>query len=295
MNRKDSTAVEGGVLYVVATPIGNLDDLGARAAAILRSADIIAAEDTRHSSRLLAHIGADPARLLSLHEHNETARTETLLRALREGRSVALISDAGTPLVSDPGFRLVAAMHEAGIRVSPVPGACAAVAALSAAGLPSDRFFFEGFLPATSAARRARLQVLQTQTGTLMFYEAPHRLLETLTDMREVLGDARMATLARELTKTYETIRRASLSALADFVASDSHQQRGEVVLLVQGAAVGAPSTSLDEATLLRALASELSATRAAKVAAQLLGQPKRELYRRLLALGADAGDASAE
>lgn len=277
----------GGVLYVVATPIGNLDDLGARAAGILRAVDIVAAEDTRHSSRLLTHIGADPARLLSLHEHNETARTEFLLKALREGRSVALVSDAGTPLVSDPGYRLVAAMHDAGIRVSPVPGACAAIAALSAAGLPSDRFFFEGFLPSTSAARRARLQVLQGQAGTLVFYEAPHRLLETLADLRDVLGGERPATLARELTKTYETIRRAPLATLADFVAGDGNQQRGEVVLLVQGMAAGQPATSLDETALLRALAGELSATRAAKVAAQLLGKPKRELYRRLLDLGA--------
>lgn len=152
------------MLHVVATPIGHLDDIGVRAIAILRAADIIAAEDTRHSSRLLAHIGVDPGRLLSLHEHNEAERTASLLRAVQDGRRVALISDAGTPLVSDPGYRLVAAAHAAGVRVSPVPGACAAIAALSAAGLPSDRFFFEGFLPATAAARRARLAALQSST-----------------------------------------------------------------------------------------------------------------------------------
>ncbi|MFP5439868.1 MAG: 16S rRNA (cytidine(1402)-2'-O)-methyltransferase [Gammaproteobacteria bacterium] len=279
--------MEVGVLYVVATPIGHLDDIGARAIAILRAADIIAAEDTRHSSRLLAHVGVDPGRLLSLHEHNETERTESLLRALREGRAVALVSDAGTPLVSDPGYRLVAAAHAAGIRVSPVPGACAAIAALSAAGLPSDRFFFEGFLPATAAARRARLAALQSLVPTLVFYEAPHRLLATLADMVEVLGAARPATLARELTKTYETVRRATLAELHDFVAADADQQRGEIVLLVQGAPADTPATALDETALLKALAGELSATRAAKVAAKLLGRPRRELYQRLLELGA--------
>lgn len=275
------------MLHVVATPIGHLDDIGVRAIAILRAADIIAAEDTRHSSRLLAHIGVDPGRLLSLHEHNEAERTASLLRAVQDGRRVALISDAGTPLVSDPGYRLVAAAHAAGVRVSPVPGACAAIAALSAAGLPSDRFFFEGFLPATAAARRARLAALQSSTSTLVFYEAPHRVLATLADLRDVLGATRPSTLARELTKTWETIRRATLAELHDFVAADSDQQRGEIVLLVQGAPADETLAALDETALLKALAGELSATRAAKVAAKLLGRPRRALYQRLLELGA--------
>lgn len=275
------------MLHVVATPIGHLDDIGVRAIAILRAADIIAAEDTRHSSRLLAHIGVDPGRLLSLHEHNEAERTESLLRAVQDGRRVALISDAGTPLVSDPGYRLVAAAHAAGVRVSPVPGACAAIAALSVAGLPSDRFFFEGFLPATAAARRARLAALQSSTSTLVFYEAPHRVLATLADLRDVLGATRPSTLARELTKTWETIRRATLAELHDFVAADSDQQRGEIVLLVQGAPADETLAALDETALLKALAGELSATRAAKVAAKLLGRPRRALYQRLLELGA--------
>lgn len=280
------TRLGQGVLHVVATPIGNLDDISARAIAVLRAADIIAAEDTRHSSRLLAHLGIDTGRLQSLHDHNEAGRVPALLAALAEGRQLALISDAGTPLISDPGFRLVAAAHAAGIRVSPVPGACAAVAALSAAGLPSDRFLFEGFLPATTAARQARLAALASASATLIFYEAPHRLRETLADLVTVLGGDRRAALARELTKTFETVRQLSLQELLAFVDADSNQERGEIVLLVAGAPATAAS-ALDESALLRALAGELSATRAAKVAAKLLGRPRRELYQRLLDLGA--------
>lgn len=275
-----------GVLYVVATPIGNPEDISARAVTVLRAADIIAAEDTRHSSRLLSMLGVAGERLVSLHDHNEVARVPQLIASIRDGATVALVSDAGTPLVSDPGYRLVAAAHDAGIRVSPVPGACAAIAALSSAGLPSDRFFFEGFLPATEAARRSRLAVLRTQRGTLVFYEAPHRVLATLGTLVEVLGPSRMGAIARELTKTYETVRRATLEQLREFVAADENQQRGEIVLLVEGAA-GDADTAMDEDVLLRALAVELPATRAAKVAAALCGRPRRELYQRLLDMGA--------
>lgn len=280
-----------GTLFVVATPIGNRDDLSARALATLRAAGIIAAEDTRHSANFLATCGVAPARLVSLHEHNERARVDELVAELRRGMDVALISDAGTPLVSDPGYRLVAAAHAAGVRVSPVPGACAAIAALSVAGLPSDRFCFEGFLPSTAAARRARLAELRAQRGTLVFYEAPHRILETLQDAATVLGGARPATLARELTKTFETVRRASLAELAAWVDEDTNQQRGELVLLVQGAADTAPSGGIDEDALLAALAAEVPATVAARVAARLTGRPRRELYRRLLGAAGDAGD----
>jgi 16S rRNA (cytidine1402-2'-O)-methyltransferase len=279
-----------GVLYVVATPIGNRDDISARALQVLRGADIIAAEDTRHSAALLAQLGVDAARLTSLHDHNEATRVPALVGALRAGRSVALVSDAGTPLVSDPGFRLVAAAHDAGIRVSPLPGACAAIAALSAAGLPSDRFFFEGFLPATAAARRKRLATLVTQRGTLVFYEAPHRVHESLAAMVESFGGERRGALAREISKTFETIRRDSLAALLAFVADDTDQQRGEIVLLVEGAGEAAAGADIDEDRLLRALAAELPATRAAKVAAALLGQPRRDLYQRLLDLGIAQG-----
>ncbi len=274
------------MLHVVATPIGNLDDISARAIETLRAADIIAAEDTRHSSRLLGQLGIEGARLVSLHEHNEAGRSEALLHAVAAGQRVALVSDAGTPLVSDPGFRLVQAAHAAGVRVSPVPGACAAIAALSAAGLPSDRFFFEGFLPSTAAARRARLDQLVRQRGTLIFYEAPHRVAETLADLAAVLGDGRMGALARELTKTFETVRRDTLAALRDFVAADADQQRGEIVLLVEGATDEAVAGALDETALLRALAGELPATRAAKVAAAVLGRPRRDIYQQLLDMG---------
>lgn len=284
----DDPGASGGVLFVVATPIGNLDDMTARAASVLRAADIIAAEDTRHSSALCARLGIPAPALVSLHDHNEAARIPSLVASLREGKRVALVSDAGTPLVSDPGYRLVSAAHDAGIRVSPLPGACAAIAALSAAGLPSDRFYFEGFLPASAGARRERLSALATQRGTLVFYEAPHRIAATLDDCVQVFGSDRTAVLAREITKTFETLRRDTLSALAAFVAGDANQQRGEIVLLVEGATAEAVSRQgVDADALLRALAGEMPATRAARLAARLLGVPKRDLYQRLLEFGA--------
>lgn len=276
------------MLFVVATPIGNLRDISARAVEVLRAASIIAAEDTRHSSALFAHIGVAPARLVSLHDHNEQARIPELIAAMGAGQRVALVSDAGTPLVSDPGYRLVLAAHEAGVRVSPVPGACAAIAALSAAGLPSDRFAFEGFLPASRAARRERLALLAGSTATQVFYEAPHRVAESLADMMDVFGADRRAVIAREITKTFETIRRDTLAALCDFVHADSQQQRGEIVLLVEGApARERAGGSVERDALLRALASELPATSAARVAARLLREPRRDLYRQLLDMGA--------
>jgi len=203
-----------GKLWIVATPIGNLDDLSARAQAILRQADLIAAEDTRHSAALLQHY-AIATRRVALHEHNEREASADLVQRMRDGAQIALISDAGTPLVSDPGFRLVRAAREAGIVVSPVPGACAAIAALSAAGLPSDRFVFEGFLPAKSAGRRARLQALRGETRTLIFYESSHRIVEALDDLAGVFGADRHAVVARELTKLFETVLDDSLSGLA--------------------------------------------------------------------------------
>lgn len=279
-----------GLLYVVAMPIGNPGDLSPRAIEVLRDVGIVAAEDTRTTARWLSLHGIAVEKLLSLHDHNEAARVPGIIGSLQDGTSVALVSDAGTPLVSDPGYRLVCAAHDAGVRVSPVPGACAAVAALSVAGLPSDRFYFEGFLPSTAAARRTRLQALCAQQGTLVFHEAPHRILETLAAMTEVFGPGRVAVLARELTKTHETVRRAPLARLHAFVASDENQQRGEIVLLVEGAA-GTSGVSLDEELLLRMLASELPATRAARVAATLLGRPRRDLYARLLMMGASDGN----
>jgi len=209
-----------GSLYVVATPIGNRGDISPRAVEVLRTVALVAAEDTRHSKPLFVHLGIDTP-LQALHEHNEEAAAPALVGRLLEGQDIALISDAGTPLVSDPGFRLVRAARAAGVRVSPVPGACAAIAALSAAGLPSDRFAFEGFLPAKAGARRARLSELSADLRTLIFYESPHRVAATLEDMREAFGDQRDAVLARELTKHFETVLGEPLAALAERVAAD--------------------------------------------------------------------------
>lgn len=270
------------VLYVVATPIGNLGDMVPRAVEMLQSAALIAAEDTRHSRRLLEHFGIR-TRCVAYHDHSTPADLDALLAVLRRGESLALISDAGTPLVSDPGYRLVDAAWREGFAVVPVPGPCAAIAALSAAGLPTDRFVFEGFLPARSAARRARLAELAHEPRTLVFYEAPHRLLDTLDDLLAELGGERLVVLARELTKLHETIHRAPLAGLRDWVAADANQQRGECVLLVHG--FEAPAGFDGEAErVLRTLLDELPLKQAAALAARLTGRKKNELYE--LALG---------
>jgi 16S rRNA (cytidine1402-2'-O)-methyltransferase len=268
-----------GTLWVVATPIGNLDDLSPRARRTLADADLIAAEDTRHSAALLRHFGI-ATHCVALHEHNERELCADLVARLRAGAGIALISDAGTPLVSDPGFRLVRAAREAGITVSPVPGACAAIAALSAAGLASDRFVFEGFLPAKSAARRAHLQQLRGEARTLIFYESSHRIAEALADLAAVFGAQRRGVLARELTKLFETMLDGTLAELAARVAADADQRRGEFVVLVEGAGDDAAAARLAEGRrvfdLLRA---ELPPARAAKVAAAISGAPRRQLY----------------
>jgi len=262
---------------VVATPIGNLADMVPRAVTILQSVALIAAEDTRHSRRLLDHFDIR-TRCVAYHDHSGPGELAMLLGELQAGRSVALISDAGTPLVSDPGYRLVDAALNAGIAVVPVPGACAAIAALSAAGLPTDRFVFEGFLPAKTGARQQRLEALRGESRTLVFYEAPHRLLETLADMRQVFGGDRVAVLARELTKLHETIHRSPLVDLQAWVAADSNQTRGECVVLVQGAAE-AEGLSADSERVLRLLLDELPLKQAAALAAKITGEKKNELY----------------
>jgi len=268
-----------GRLWVVATPIGNLDDLSPRARDTLRRVDLIAAEDTRHSAPLLAQAGSR-ARTLALHEHNEREQAARVVEHLRSGGEAALISDAGTPLISDPGFRLVRAAREAGFEVSPVPGPCAAIAALSAAGLPSDRFVFEGFLPAKAAARRERLQTLAAESRTLIFYESSHRIVESLADAIGAFGGAREAVLARELTKLFETIIAAPLADVATRVAADPNQQRGEFVLLVAGAAGEAADAQLAEGRRVFALLrEELPPARAAKLAAAITGAPRKLLY----------------
>jgi 16S rRNA (cytidine1402-2'-O)-methyltransferase len=271
-------AVQSGVLWIVATPIGNRDDISLRAIAVLRAVAVIAAEDTRHSRPLLAHHGIDTP-LTALHEHNEREAVDGVLRRLQGGDDVALVSDAGTPLISDPGFRLVRAARAAGVRVAPVPGPCAAIAALSAAGLPSDRFVFEGFLPARAAARRARLAELAADTRTLIFYESPHRVAESLADLRDVLGGEREAVLARELTKLFETVTGEPLAALAARVAADRDQQRGECVLLVAGCADSVESRIAEGRRVLALLRDELPPAKAAKLAAAISGAPRKLLY----------------
>jgi 16S rRNA (cytidine1402-2'-O)-methyltransferase len=273
-----------GTLYVVATPIGNLDDISVRALRVLREVALIAAEDTRHSLRLLQHFGIATA-LQACHEHNEREQGGRFLERLLAGDDLALISDAGTPLISDPGFHLVRQARAAGVRVVPVPGACALVAALSAAGLPSDRFSFEGFLPAKSAARKARLQVLQEDPRTLIFYEAPHRILDCIADMQEVFGSGREAVLARELTKTFETLKGLPLGELLEWVAADSNQQRGECVLLVAGwqAPEGDEAVSAEALRVLDLLLAEMPLKRAAALAAEITGVRKNLLYQAAL------------
>ena len=264
-------------LYVVATPIGNLSDLSPRAVDILRGVDVIAAEDTRHS-RVLFNQYAVQTRCIALHEHNEEHAVTGLVERLQAGESVALISDAGTPLISDPGYRLVLAAQQAGIKVVPIPGACAFIAALSVSGLPSDRFIFEGFLPARGGPRRQTLQQLATETCTLIFYESPHRILESLQDMAAVFGDERRAVLARELTKLFETVLADTLRGLCEQVQADVNQQKGEMVVLVHGA----EEQDMDEAGLrvvLEPLLDELPLKQAVVLAAKITGVKKNVIY----------------
>lgn len=279
MTVSDTVNSSFGTLFVVATPIGNLDDITARALRILGEVSLIAAEDTRHSARLLQHFGIGTP-LAACHEHNERADGGRFLARLAAGEDIALISDAGTPLISDPGFHLVRQARAAGVRVTPVPGACAAVAALSAAGLPSDRFSFEGFLPAKRAGRRTRLEALREEARTMVFYEAPHRILECLRDMAELFGAERQVVLAREITKTFETIKGLPLAELALWVSQDENQQRGECVVLVAGYQPSSEDELDAEAIrVLDLLLAELPIKRAAALAAQITGARKNRLY----------------
>ena len=272
------SSVQPGCLWVVATPIGHRDDLSARAIETLRAVAVIAAEDTRHSRPLLVHHNIDTP-LIALHEHNERDAVDAIVRRMQGGDAVALISDAGTPLISDPGFRLVRAARAAGIRCIPVPGACAAIAALSVAGLPSDRFVFEGFLPPKAAARRSRLQELASDARTLIFYESSHRVAESLADMRDVFGADREAVLARELTKLFETVLGAPLAALAARVVADPDQQRGEHVILVAGRGEEADAKLAEGQRVFAILREELPPAKAAKLAAAISGAPRKSLY----------------
>jgi 16S rRNA (cytidine1402-2'-O)-methyltransferase len=271
-----------GVLYVVATPIGNLDDISLRARDVLKAVRVVAAEDTRRTATLLAHLGLR-CDLVSLHEHNERAQVPVLLRRLAAGESLALVSDAGTPLISDPGYRLVSEARRAGISVQPIPGPCAAIAALSAAGLPSDRFRFEGFLPARAAARRARLEALRSGPETIIFYEAVHRVPAMLADAAEVLGAGRAAAVARELTKLHEAFYCGSLAEVRAALAADPGGDRGEFVVLVAGAP-GADVAGDGELERVAALlAAELPAAQAAGLAARITGRSRRDAYAAVL------------
>jgi len=276
-----------GTLYVVATPIGHLDDLSPRARQALDEADLIAAEDTRHTGRLLSHFGIK-TRQMALHEHNEDAVTKSLIRELEGGKSVALVSDAGTPLVSDPGFRLLAAAHDHGIRVSPIPGASAVVSALSVAGLPMDRFCFEGFLPARKSARRDKLNSLQSESRTLVFFESVHRIASSIDDMRAVFGSSRRAFLGRELSKLHEQCVRSTLDDLNKMLNDGTIPAKGEFVIVVEGAGnIQTDAQKIDVNQLLLELSAELSGRQAAAIASKLTGKRKNDLYRLLLELRA--------
>ncbi|WP_188150015.1 16S rRNA (cytidine(1402)-2'-O)-methyltransferase [Teredinibacter waterburyi] len=268
-------------LYIVATPIGNLGDMTIRAQEVLRLVDIIAAEDTRHSARLLQHFQISTP-LLAYHDHTNEAQTQRLLDRLISGDNVALISDAGTPLISDPGYRLVAMARQQGVNVVPIPGASAVITALCAAGLASDRFAFEGFLPAKTGARQQRLEPLAADPRTLIFYESPHRIQESLQAMAQTFGEGRQLVLARELTKTFETFLSGSFIEVLAMLEADANQLRGEMVVLVQG--YSAPSSEADSVDpeaqrIMRILMSELPLKQAAALAAQISTEKKNKLY----------------
>ena len=275
---------QAGQLFIVATPIGNLNDFSARAIEVLKSVDVIAAEDTRHSKYLLQHYAIQTPSI-SLHEHNEQQRSDALCQRLLGGESIALISDAGTPLISDPGYRLVTTVRGAGIRVTPIPGCCALITALSASGLASDRFSFEGFLPAKSSARKQFMESLKSDTRTLIFYESPRRLLSALEEAVLIFGEQRRACLARELTKLHETIETRSLTELLAWVKADDNQQRGECVLLIEGSQSETTADEQEVRRLLQILLTELPVKKAAAMVANITGGSKNEAYQLALKL----------
>jgi len=277
-----------GTLFVVATPIGNLRDLSPRAAGVLRDAGVLLAEDTRHTQQLLNACGITraPGSVESLHEHNERERAASLIERLKGGATMALVSDAGTPLMSDPGATLVREAAQAGISIVAVPGACAAVAALSIAAIPAGRFAFEGFLPAKPAARRRMIEALAAETRTLVFYEAPHRLAQCLADLATGFGAGREAAIAREISKKFETVYRGTLATLAERAVTDADMTRGEIVIVVDGAVPrdDAEAGLAAAENVLRVLLEELPVSQAAKLAARITGRGRNELYELALA-----------
>nr|WP_298892592.1 16S rRNA (cytidine(1402)-2'-O)-methyltransferase [uncultured Acinetobacter sp.] len=271
-------------LFVVATPIGHLDDMTYRAINVLESVSLIAAEDTRQSAPLLKHYNITTP-LTAVHDHNEDHKINSMIEKLQNGENIALISDAGTPLISDPGFRLVRAAQQAGIRVTPIPGACAAIAALSSVGLPSDRFLFVGFLPSKASQRQGQLEQLKDRSETLIIYEAPHRIVDCLSDIQTIFGADRRIGFAREITKTFETIVQKPVGELLEWVKADHHQQKGEMVLVIAGNPneVDLEQQKVDQ--LLTRLLQDLSIKAASQLAADLTGLKKKALYQRALEL----------
>lgn len=276
--------IDRPALYVVATPIGNLRDLTPRAQAVLSAVDLIAAEDTRVTGQLLKHFGID-TRMMSLREHNEREAAARLIERLQQGQAIAQVSDAGTPAVSDPGARLVAAVHEAGFRVIPIPGASALLAALAGGGMISPRFQFYGFPESKSTARKKEFERLKQQPHTVAFFEAPHRIAESLNDMAAVFGPDRIAVVCRELTKTFETLRRGPLATLATWVANDANQQRGELVVLIEAAEPQADDDAASFDAVLAPLVRDLPMKQAVKLAAEITGGNRNALYERALQL----------
>ncbi|KFX03472.1 16S rRNA methyltransferase [Pectobacterium betavasculorum] len=279
MNQDQQADISASTLYIVPTPIGNLGDITQRALAVLASVDLIAAEDTRHTGLLLQHFAIN-ARLFALHDHNEQQKADVLLAKLQSGQSIALVSDAGTPLINDPGYHLVRRCREAGVRVVPLPGACAAITALSASGLASDRFCYEGFLPAKTKGRKDKLRELEEEPRTLIFYESTHRLLDSLQDICEVLGAERYVVLAREITKTWESIHGAPVGELLAWVKEDENRRKGEMVLIVEGHQVDESALSSEALRTLMLLRGELPLKKAAALAAEIHGVKKNALYR---------------
>ncbi len=277
--KKITQEIDSATLYVVATPIGNLGDISARALKVLAGVDIVAAEDTRRTRSLLSHFKIS-TRLVSLHDHNEAQRCNVLVENLRAGYSIALVSDAGTPLISDPGYQLIRAAHAAGREVRAVPGASAVTAALSICGLPTDRFVFEGFLPARASARRTRLEDLTYESRTLVFFEAPHRLFSTLADLEATLGDGRQAALVREISKRFENVVTGSIGILKNRAGSDSDLCRGELVIVVEGAGEKRTECFVDPRQVVKVLTEYLPPRVASEAAARLTGRRKNELYR---------------
>jgi 16S rRNA (cytidine1402-2'-O)-methyltransferase len=277
-----------GLLYVVATPIGNLSDITLRALEVLKSVDAIAAEDTRHTSGLLSHFGI-AKKLIAVHEHNEHQSAEKLLALLLAGQNIALVTDAGTPAVSDPGAIVVDLVRKAGIKVVPIPGASAVIAALSASGISQNGFLFYGFLPASGSARRKALEILKAQAVTLVFYEAPHRIIESVVDMAAILGAERRITIAREITKTFETIYSCELSKAEAWLQADANQQRGEFVLLVEAAAIkDAAEIPEDTVRVLKLLLADLPLKQAVQLTTEITGEKKNVLYELALSLKSD-------